>query len=794
MKRKKSIKVCCWLLLMTFFFSTVVFGQGRFEPTTDGIRYIVRDDTGKVIQNVKPEFDPQTGQYYVKDEENRIVAQQYLPAEASMAQIKIVAPVKGDDHSIKTKDFLGNSIPVLRELPANDPRYQQFKSYIDSDPGIKRVIAMQLEARNMKLESLQNQLNQGVKDPQLVQWLANDLKKPVYLEVGDSGAIYHDPKGFVLAEKGANGQVVYRDNSYANRIVIPPNSEAFQGGMNDSSAASIIAHETGHMIMDQLYERNNYPKTNYAGPHSKNSITDEGFAISEGWAEAIETIANKDRLDSGSSWRLKSQQNIVDNKYIFKNQGVVDGPNDGILKNGIQMLSTEGVNASLFYRMLQDNHIQAPYSKVCQVFEQAKPQTYRDFIKSYIQIFPEDRSRVIGQFLENTKYATVDSTAVERYKALHDAEQAYLNAPADNPQLKATLEENYRQQKQSYEQWKEQVYQKAVVDGNIDSAIDGNAVNAYSDATGKEYRKIRLSETILKSQKALGAGLQKAAQSIKESFSIKNVAMTAGTAIAMNLATQIFRGEKVSFKNAFSAVASWQFVGNVVGSTFGAAAGLTIAPLIQTFVPIPVVGTIAGALLPTLGALAGGRFGGTLGAGMDFKTALRSLDWVAISGQAVGSFFGSMLGSMIPIPVVGTMIGSIVGGWLGEKIFTGIAKLFGYKKKADQPIAVPTGSGFSNYQGNGPVTFDVHSADVIQGTNEAEKFRLPASLDRVPIARMDSTLQNLKINYEKAYQDYVRAISSGDKRAIANAMNKFFAARFQYSRELEKFLKNNPRL
>ncbi len=780
------------ILAMVFTLSTIVpsFGAGAFESTSSGVRYVVRDANGKIVQAYKPTYDATTGKYVVKDEENRVIAQQSLAPEAGMGQIKIIAPVSGDTHSVMSTDFLGNQVPVLRELPANDPRYIQLKSYIESDAGLRKIVAMQVQARNYKIDTLQQELSAGTRDPKLAAWLVNDLKKPVYLEIGDSGAIYHDPRGFIMAEQNANGQVVNRDNAYANRIVVPSNSEVF-AGMQDSAAASVMAHEMGHMIMDQVYETPNYPKSNYAGPHSKDSITDPGFAYHEGWAEAIETLSNKDRLYSSNNWRVASQRNVAENKYVFKNQGVLEGPNDGILKSGAQMLSTEGVNASLFYKMLTDNRIQAPYSKVLQVFEQSKPQNYNEFLKSYIEKFPEDRSQVIKGFLESTKYATVDSTATARYKALHDAEVAYKNAAS--PELRSQLEQQYQQQLSEYNQWKEQAYKQTVVDGKIDRALDqqASAVMAYSDDTSKRYRSIKLSEVVLKGQKALGVGVERATQSIKQSFSVKNVAMTAGTSIAINLASQVINGEKPSFKKAFQAVASLQFVGNVVGSSLGAAAGHMVAPLIQTFVPIPIVGTLAGALLPTFASIAGGQFGGNLGAGVGFKQAVKNLDWVAISGQAIGSTLGAMLGAMIPVPVLGPMIGGIVGGILGEKVFKGIAKLFGFGKKqapASTPIATSAQSPFAAYQQPQTTAAPVQTADR-KSKSDPSNERLAASIDRIPYEQMHPNLRKVKDAYEKAYQDYVQALGSGNSTAVQSALSAFRTEKDRYHRALGAYLK-----
>ncbi len=686
---------------------------------------------------------------------------------------------------------MGNKVPVLKTLSNNDPRYVQLKSYIENNPGLRQTVAMQVEARNYKINRIQQDVAAGTKDAAFAKWLTNDLQKPVYLEVGNSGGIYHDPRGFVMAEQAGNGQVAYRDNSHVNRLVVPPNSEVFNGGMQDPSAASVMAHEVGHMIMDQLYERPNYPKTAYYGAHSKNSVTDEGFALSEGWAEAIEALSTKNYHNSeNASWRIKTHKNIAENKYVFENMGVTSGPNDGVLKSGQAMLSTEGVNASLFYDILNNGRIQAPYEKVIKVFESAKPQTYRDFVDSYIKQYPEDRSQMIKQFLDNTKFATVDSNAGNRYKELHDAQQAYLNATdsANKAQLKA----QYDAKLSEYKQWQESLYKQAVVEGKIDGAIDGS--RSYSDETSQQYRSLRLSETLIKSKKALGVGLKNAANSIKDSFSVKNLAMTAGTSIAINLASQLMNGEKPSLKTAVKSVASLQFVGNVVGSTLGAAAGQVVTPLIQTFVPIPIVGTIAGALIPTMTALVGGSLGGNLGSGMTFKDALKSLDPVAIAGQAVGSTLGAMLGTMIPIPVVGTMLGSIVGGIIGEKIFGSIARLFGYKKKqiaqsSKEPEPQPV--YLSTYQAADQMTLPAKLSNNQSAPKASDPYgvRLSDKIDSIPYSKMHPNLKKVKDIYEAAYKAYVSAVASGNQTLAQQKLEEFQKQKARYQRAIGAYKK-----
>ncbi len=447
--------------------------------------------------------------------------------------------------------------------------------------------------------------------------------------------------------------------------------------------------------------------------------------------------------------------------------------NNGVLKTSGEMLSTEGVNASMFYDLLESNKIQNTQNKVFTVFEECKPQTYRDFVYDYIQKYPEDRSTVIKMFLEDTKYTTVDSTAAARYKDVFDAEQAYLSAT--DPETKITLKYAYEAKKEAYDSYNNDLYKQASVEGTIDSAV------VTTSKTNSDYRALKLKENLFKTRAALDTGVQNASNSLKNSFSAKNIAVTAGTSIAINLASQLMNGEKVSLKTAVKAVTSMQFVGNFIGSSLGAAAGQLVVPLVQTFVP-GIVGTLAGALIPAVTSLVGGNIGSSLGSGASFKEALKSVDMVAVAGQAIGSTLGSMLGSLIPIPIVGTMLGGIVGGILGEKLFTAIRNLF--KKKSNSSIKevqAPTGTTSSNLA----QTNQIKQSNTSFTAAELSSLRIPDELDSVSYSKMPSDLRALKDDYENAYKIYVEASSSGDSAKAREALKTFRAAKSAYELALK---------
>ena len=156
--------------------------------------------------------------------------------------------------------------------------------------------------------------------------------------------------------------------------------------------------------------------------------------------------------------------------------------------------------------------------------------------------------------------------------------------------------------------------------------------------------------------------------------------------------------------------------------------------------------------------------------------------------QSAGSIVGSMLGPMIPIPVLGPMIGGMVGGIIGEKIFTGIAKLFGYKKKTDQATNTPTNTPTST-------TPIVSSQDIaplapdLEATSDPTGVRIEASYDRIPYEKMNPNLRLVKDDYEKAYQAYAAALSSGNQTLINQQLSSFSKQKARYRRALSAYLK-----
>lgn len=104
-----------------------------------------------------------------------------------------------------------------------------------------------------------------------------------------------------------------------------------------------VYHETGHIIQYQAYSPPAWPKSKYpGGKHVRNSYSDEGFALLEGWAEAFGDLLCKKNGHKGgdtarTAWRgggvLQAAGGALDSHSGSDNSGeVVEGSICEIIK------------------------------------------------------------------------------------------------------------------------------------------------------------------------------------------------------------------------------------------------------------------------------------------------------------------------------------------------------------------------------------------------------------------------------------------------------------------------------
>jgi hypothetical protein len=274
-------------------------------------------------------------------------------------------------------------------------------------------------------------------------------------------------------------------------------------------------------------------------------------------------------------------------------------------------------------------------------------------------------------------------------------------------------------------------------------------------------------------------GVQNVKTSLKSGFSPKNLLMTAGITVGVDLATQIMRGEKPSLKKAVKTVASAEFAGGVVGSVTGAAAGSFFVPFLSA---VPVVGGVLSALAPTFGSIVGGSMGAYLAGDLkngrfSIREAFKQIDWVGVAGQTVGSTAGAMLGSMI-FPPFGTIIGGIAGGMLGNWAAQKIAGLFGKGKTSYGSIGMPVGSnpfGGAAAGNVGPVSIGSVAGGAEIPVSGAQAPEVTIAGDAAPMGSYESELQLAEAKYQELYKLYNEMLGQGrqaDAMKVAQEMNK----------------------
>jgi hypothetical protein len=272
-------------------------------------------------------------------------------------------------------------------------------------------------------------------------------------------------------------------------------------------------------------------------------------------------------------------------------------------------------------------------------------------------------------------------------------------------------------------------------------------------------------------------GVQNVKDSLKTGFSPKNLLVTAGITVGVDLATQIMRGEKPSLKKAVKVVASAEFAGGVVGSVTGAAAGSFFVPFLSA---IPVVGGVLSALAPTFGSVVGGSVGAYLAGDIkngkfSIREAFRRVDWIGVGGQTIGSTVGALLGSALG--PVGTVIGGMVGGFIGNWAAHKIAGLFGYGKDSGGfNIGMPIGTNPRTSDDAGSISIGGSAEIPVSGNAYSPSAaEVTVSGDASAIGNYASEVQLAYARYEELYKLYQEMIAQGrqqDAMKVAQEMNK----------------------
>lgn len=331
---------------------------------------------------------------------------------------------------------------------------------------------------------------------------------------------------------------------------------------------------------------------------------------------------------------------------------------------------------------------------------------------------------------------------------------------------------------------------KVFEDGKVKDASEASgskdASQIASAGYGKSGAKVSFADKLSSGVKE---GVANAKESIKNSFSVKNVAITAAVSVGTSLAVDAINGETPSLKKAIKQVASLEFAGNVVGSALGAAGGQVVSSVVKAFVP-GIAGQLIGSVIPVMFSSAGGQLTSNIVTGLkngkfSISDAFKAIDKVDLVGSSIGSTIGMTLGAMIPVPVVGPILGGIVGGFVGSKVAKWVSGLFGKKKTqavakgSEVVVDYKNGLTIGNSVGS---EVPVACSAAVSASGEAISGKTSGN-DSITAA-----MQECEANYYEAYLEYNRLIEANDIPAAKQVFNKLKAYSDQYT-ALRKALK-----
>ena len=337
-----------------------------------------------------------------------------LPIMARAAELGVLSPVVADGKPLERAAPDGGNAPVVTRV-TNGDLFER----------LQREAQQGFTATMLALdESAQRASGQTTIRP---TWL--------YLSLEDGG---FPRAGFWLQE---GGTMRYVAEPFVDLIV---DADSIEKG----DFEEIFAHEQGHVLLRRLLPK--LPEGRSRTPHASLAITDRPTAFDEGFATHFQALARRftgnERLkleDQGlagkpflpywaSNLDRTARVDGVRRNLFVQSQLTLPGAGDAIvlrdhstlfdtarLKSGDQMMASEGVVATVFYRWLAAGDGGAAlvdrYGRLFralsaldrQPLDPDSPILVR-LLQTYARLNPQDAPQVIRGFLETTYAATVD--------------------------------------------------------------------------------------------------------------------------------------------------------------------------------------------------------------------------------------------------------------------------------------------------------------------------------------------------------------------------------------------------
>ncbi len=364
-----------------------------------------------------------------------------LEVAAKLAQIVKTSPGKGE-HAAEILPYLKKSEQML-------------------DSAKLRVIA-----RMKKLELITKSGNK-----EYAEFYKNIVTAPVAFMIG------HNP-GNGGSQATRNLHLFFKDGSYYffNGLINLNSLEGYYeliDRINNDTLDICSAHENAHGMMFDMYGAEKYKIKNgclSTSGHDGPVISDRALAFIEGWAEAFEALygptnpifsfSEAEREKYGiSEFQYTRQDPVRRDRYIWQNYKV----KNGLLKNGLQIIATEGVIASQFYDIFTSRVIKAAFTKSAAIMFNYKPADFIEFLNAWVKDYPEDRNVLYRIFLENTNYATASNESRRLYADYYQAKLKYVQKQLDK--------NKFYEIKNKWTAFKEALFADVMKTGNIGANI-----------------------------------------------------------------------------------------------------------------------------------------------------------------------------------------------------------------------------------------------------------------------------------------------------------------------------------
>lgn len=248
-------------------------------------------------------------------------------------------------------------------------------------------------------------------------------------------------EGCVLDEKG---RFVVRRTDSVVLIMDLEKLYTIDGGIQADSLGDVVGHETFHGIMADLMgdDAPGGPKSQSKMGHDAPIISDYSMGFSEGWAEFFEAWSGEDNpsfdnrggRSTVTRFILGRQVPIRRNLYTQEDyEKFCSTKKTGQIKNGSQMMATEGLVSGILYALATHDEIPDPLELMLKAMYVGKPQTMPEMVAAMVKAAPDAAvgRAIVLTFLHMTKFATVSGEAKRLYEASYTAKLAWLRARND---------------------------------------------------------------------------------------------------------------------------------------------------------------------------------------------------------------------------------------------------------------------------------------------------------------------------------------------------------------------------